>query len=114
MFGKLTTTFDLGDFSDEEKATLKGDSPIKRKMNDILKKSRAAAKQDTCFHCGKKVESFCNSHSVPAFCLKNIASNGMLLSFIFSSKMFRSIVGRGATARIFCIRRLAECDACPS
>lgn len=76
----MTTTFDLGDFSDEEKATLKGDSPIKRKMNDILKKSRAAAKQDTCFHCGKKVESFCNSHSVPAFCLKNIASNGMLLT----------------------------------
>ena len=40
MFGKLTTTFDLGDFSDEEKATLKGDSPIKRHLLSLWEKGR--------------------------------------------------------------------------
>lgn len=46
MLENLTTTLNLGVFSEEEKVQLKGDSPIKRKMNDIVKKSRAAAKRD--------------------------------------------------------------------
>lgn len=29
-----------------------------------------------CLYCGKEVNSFCNSHSVPAFTLRNIAING--------------------------------------
>ena len=28
--------------------------------------------------CGKEVNGFCNSHSIPAFCLKNIAIDGKL------------------------------------
>ena len=76
MFENLTTTLNLGAFSEEEKVQLKGNLPIKRKINDIVKKSRAAAKRDTCHYCGKQVDSFCNSHSVPAFCLRNISVDG--------------------------------------
>lgn len=28
--------------------------------------------------CGREVDSFCNSHSIPAFCLKQIANQGKL------------------------------------
>lgn len=80
MFDRLTTTLDLGAISDKEKIKLRGNSPIKRKINDIVKKSRAAAKGETCYYCGKKVSSFCNSHSVPAFCLRNISEDGEVLT----------------------------------
>lgn len=52
----------------------------KIKFNKILcnlsEQSRNAAKSTKCYYCGKECSSFCNSHSVPVFCLKNIAVNG--------------------------------------
>lgn len=45
MLGNLTTTLNLGAFSEEEKVQLKGDSPIKRKMNDIVKKPCGSKKR---------------------------------------------------------------------
>ena len=45
-------------------------------VNNLLRKAKMGAKQKSCLCCGKKVESFCNSHSVPKFCLKNISVNG--------------------------------------
>ena len=80
MFEESATILDLGAFSEEEKAQLKGDSPIRRRIHDVVKKSRAAAKRDACYYCGKQVSSFCNSHSVPAFCLKNISADGEVLT----------------------------------
>lgn len=34
------------------------------------------AKPENCMLCGKKTVSFCNSHSIPQFCLKNITTDG--------------------------------------
>ena len=47
-----------------------------KQVNKLLKDSHSLAKLDHCYYCGKKVSSFCNSHFVPAFCLRNIADNG--------------------------------------
>lgn len=41
---------------------------IARQKSDI----REQIKEDTCLYCGKTVSGFCNSHSVPAFCLRSI------------------------------------------
>lgn len=48
----------------------------KKKINQILAQSRKRSKQDRCMYCNEEKSSFCNSHSLPAFCLRNIATNG--------------------------------------
>lgn len=48
----------------------------KKHINDIIKKSRNRSKLKNCYYCKKECNSFCNSHTIPAFCLKNIAVNG--------------------------------------
>lgn len=80
MFDDMVNLFNLGAFSDEEKVLLRTDFTYKKKVNQILKEARQAAKRDTCYFCEKPVTSFCNSHSVPRFCLKNIATNGEVLT----------------------------------
>lgn len=111
MFKALTTTLNLGAFSEEEKLLLKGNSPIKRKINDIVKKSRAAAKRDTCYYCGKQVDSFCNSHSVPAFCLRNISTDGEVLTLnaLIDNPLLETEKGikKAGTFQLIC----RECDS---
>ena len=51
----------------------------KKKFNGILKESRKNTKTNTCYYCNNPCASFCNSHTLPAFCLKNIAHNGKVL-----------------------------------
>lgn len=53
---------------------------LKKQMNTILKKSHDDSKLDCCLCCGKKVTSFCNSHSLPRFILKNISKDGYVLT----------------------------------
>lgn len=50
----------------------------KKELNPILAQSRKRAKKDKCIYCNEEKTSFCNSHSIPAFCLKNIATDGYL------------------------------------
>lgn len=52
---------------------------IKKQYSRIARESRAAAKRDTCYICGKPVSSFCNSHSIPQFILRAIAEDSELL-----------------------------------
>ena len=59
----------------------------KKKINKIFSECRRAAKEDKCFFCGNNVSSFCNSHSLPSFCLKNISVNGEVY---FANKMVGS------------------------
>ena len=80
MFDDMVNLFNLGDFSDEEKKLLRTDFTYKKIMNRLIKEARQASKRDTCYFCGKSVTSFCNSHSVPRFCLENIATNGDVLT----------------------------------
>lgn len=45
-------------------------------INQLLAETRKEAKPNKCYYCGQKIIGFCNSHSVPAFLLRNIASKG--------------------------------------
>jgi len=56
---------------------------FKKFYSQIKKHARESAKRNMCLLCGKKCTSFCKSHTVPQFALKNIASNGNL--FLFNS-----------------------------
>lgn len=58
---------------------------INKKFNEIIKKSHENSKLDYCVCCGDKLSSFCNSHSLPEFVLKNISDNGMVYN---SNKFF--------------------------
>lgn len=49
-------------------------------INDQIKNARKKSRHDKCLLCGK-VGGFCNSHTIPQFCLENIAWNGKLNSF---------------------------------
>ena len=80
MFGDAVNLLNLGDFSDEEKELLRTNSKYKIRKNKLFKEARQAAKRDTCYFCEKSVTSFCNSHSIPRFCLENIATNGEVLT----------------------------------
>jgi len=45
-------------------------------INQFISEARKEAKPHKCYYCGQKTIGFCNSHSIPAFCLRNIALNG--------------------------------------
>lgn len=53
---------------------------VKQRMSVIDREVRDRAKADKCYYCKKSVSSFCNSHSVPKFCLRRIATAGIVLS----------------------------------
>ena len=69
--------FDLSVFT-KSNYKMNEDEIIKYKkyLSQILKESRNQAKQKQCYHCGTNCDGFCNSHTVPEFCLRNIAKNG--------------------------------------
>ena len=52
-----------------------GMDPIeaKKKVCSFLRSVQNDSKPDKCILCGQPKTSFCNSHSVPRMCLKNIA-----------------------------------------
>lgn len=51
----------------------------KKKVASFLRPIQNDSKPDKCILCGQQKTSFCNSHSVPRMCLKNIAVNGKVL-----------------------------------
>lgn len=53
---------------------------LKKQMNNILKKAHDDSKLEYCLCCKKNVTSFCNSHSLPRFILKNISNDGYVLT----------------------------------
>lgn len=76
MLKKYAQTLNLGAFSEKRKESLKKDFDYKKEFNRILKNSRESAKLGYCYCCEKKVSGFCNSHSLPAFCLRKVSLNG--------------------------------------
>ena len=73
----LFTHFDLNEFPQIDKKERKEEIiEAQKKVKKILKDSRTQAKKKTCYYCGKPCDGFCNYHTVPAFCLKNIADKG--------------------------------------
>lgn len=73
----LFFSFDLNNFTkiDKEKQP---DEIIdaKKNFNKTIKDSRRLSKLKKCYYCMTDCDSFCNSHTLPAFCLRNIAQNG--------------------------------------
>lgn len=57
----------------------------RKMLGQFIKQAKMQAKHETCLICGQKLP-FCNSHTVPQFCLKNIADNGKV-------KLFNALVG---------------------
>lgn len=98
-------------FDDYKELTSRDLVGDKKKFGKLLSTARASAKGDTCFYCGQEASSFCNSHSVPAFCLKNISVDGK----VFYSNKFMEIpfmdsdkgVKQAGTFNIIC----RDCDS---
>ncbi|MTI47664.1 MAG: hypothetical protein FH761_07465 [Firmicutes bacterium] len=69
--------FELGSFSEEEMNVMNENKiEFRKRMGKLFSKSRRDAKSGKCYYCGKECSSYCNSHSIPAFCLRNIAVEG--------------------------------------
>ncbi len=75
----FTRPFDLGQL-----AILKDLLPkeklieLRKIINKTNKESQHKSKRECCFYCNEPCSSFCNSHTVPRFCLEYIATNGKL------------------------------------
>lgn len=50
----------------------------KKRIGDLRRRMLNNAKGESCLLCGKKLDGFCNSHTIPEFILKNIAVNGKI------------------------------------
>ena len=111
MYNGLVNVLDLGPFSDEEKSFLRKGLTYKKKISKMMKEARQLAKRNTCYYCNKPVESFCKSHSVPQFCLRNIASNGdvLTLNAVIDNPIIdiEKGIGEAGTFRLIC----RECDS---
>lgn len=81
-----------------------------RKMiGQLVKQARTQAKHETCLICGQKLP-FCNSHTVPQFCLKNIADNGKvnLFNALLGTELLSSDSGVKSSGTFHIICR--QCD----
>jgi len=82
----------------------------RKQMSQIDSFARQQAKDTECYYCHKEKTSFCTSHSVPAFCLRKIATNGQLLTLnvVLNSPMDDNEVGinRAGVFHLIC----QDCD----
>lgn len=53
---------------------------LRKKTGEFLRKARAIAKGSKCMICGKSCTSFCASHSLPRFIIKEIAESGKVFT----------------------------------
>ncbi len=53
---------------------------VSKTINHVKRESRNAVKPSQCILCSKEKTSFCNSHSIPRFCLKSISVDGKVLT----------------------------------
>lgn len=98
--------------TDEEKNTYeKKKVEYNKKIGNLLKASRAESKNAKCFICDKQCSSFCNSHSVPQFCLQNISVSGKMYhsgNLVDMPMLDKDRgIGEAGTFKIIC----RECDS---
>lgn len=75
----LPRALNLGDLlNTEQDKMIENKIVFRKQLGKLNNKSRKDAKMEKCFYCNKPCSSFCNSHSVPAFFLRNIAVDGDL------------------------------------
>lgn len=83
---------------------------LKRFAESFFNEAKRNAKPDCCFLCGRAMESFCNSHTVPQFVLKNITVDGKAYNgFHFSNRNF--MPNDNGLTKILTFRMICnECD----
>ena len=73
----MNELFNLSEIDDAERASMKQRRiDFKKLQSQLSAKARKDSKPTKCLYCQKLTSKFCNSHSVPASFLKNIAVNG--------------------------------------
>lgn len=77
----------LGLAPDERKEYSAKKVEMNQQMTTLLRQAREKAKPTTCQLCRQPCSSFCNSHSIPQFCLKRIAKDGKVYPPVWSSGM---------------------------
>ena len=74
------------------------------------REARQAAKPEACLLCGKPRTSYCNSHSVPEFCLRRIAVDGKVttIASAIGTNLVKSEegIGKAGTFHLIC----NDCD----
>ena len=75
----MDNSLNLSDIPDSLKGEmLKVKIEFSKKMSRIASESRKDAKTGKCLYCSNETNSYCNSHSIPASFLRNIADDGKL------------------------------------
>jgi hypothetical protein len=112
MIDDFIEMISLGENTSHEYDDLKGNKVKHNKIkNELFSKSKELAKEKTCLYCGKESSSFCNSHSIPAFLIRNIAVDGdvfntnKLVNIAFSKDS--SGVKSSGTFKLIC----RDCDS---
>lgn len=81
-------------------------------FNGIIKQGQDNAKPDHCFLCQRQMSSFCNSHTVPQFVIKNISDKGKVINGFYFAVPER-YHGRNGTANALTFKVICkECDQC--
>lgn len=97
-------SFDLSKLAPKERIG------INKQFTAVYNEAKRNAKLTKCFICGKECSSFCNSHTVPQFVLRNIANNGKLFYWnsILKSQLQKEFKGmkEAGVFHIIC----NECD----
>lgn len=108
----LISLIELGDYTEEEKQEMLDNRiEYRKQLSRIISKSKNDSKLDYCYYCERDISRFCNSHSIPRFCLKNIAVNGDVFYFNTIIKMPLMDEDKGinesGTFKIIC----SDCDS---
>lgn len=88
------------------------DRPEHSKMfGRLASECRDEIKSGKCFYCDESVSSYCNSHSIPASFLKNIAEEGKLFTHagVIELELSKSESGVNQTGTFYIICR--KCDS---
>lgn len=76
MFDDKPILLSLGFDENDYQAYNQNKITYNKRISKIEALARQESKLNYCYYCKKDVSSFCNSHSVPQFCLRRIAVNG--------------------------------------
>lgn len=83
---------------------------VNKAVSKINRHIREKAKASTCCVCGKECTSFCNSHSIPQFSLRNIAEKGKVAQVLQGEfPLMKENVGINSAGTFQLICR--ECDS---
>lgn len=110
MENNLTEMLPLGLTDIEVERYNKQKIHFNKTISSAFSSAKRIAKADYCYSCKKRVSSFCNSHSIPRFCLKKIAQKGLVYSInkMINMPFFDNEVGlnKAGTFNLIC----NQCD----